>query len=365
MGEIVDKGWPRHDREMVRWLDSVFEGAWVQEAETVAQMPLGMIQDPRHSDGARDVGNVYQDCRALGTLFTVRALQRQAHGDARGALKDLETALALSRQVKNLAVGQAFYSALGMEQVALIGYGHWLQNAPPDEQLLREALAVLQHHEAANPTTENAIKAQYLSLRQNEPVFTDKQGSVSELLMTSYQVPWEKERQRRLACALVAGQLRVVDQPRKIIVENHTIDLYTREAQKLGLPPSDGPGSRLSAATWGNLLVQFLVTHPHTGFLVMNRTETRSTLHAAQLATALARYQIDHATPDSPDVLVPDYLAALPNDPTTGEPLGYRKINKAEKIELPSMTITLVPGQALVFVERIGVYYPSPHWTKR
>jgi hypothetical protein len=364
LAEIVDKGWPRQDREMVRWLDRMFADAWVQEAETAARLPLGMIQDPRHSDGAVDVGHVYRDCRALGTLFTVRALQRQAQGDARAALKDLETALALSRQVKNLAVGVFLFSGLGMERDALTGYRHWLRNVPSDKALLRDGLAVLQHHEAANPTPENAIKAQYLSMRENDPVFANHPDWVNELLTTSYQVPWEKERQRRLARALVAGLLQVNEQPQsKHPVENNNSNIYAQQALRLGLPPRDGPGSRLGAAKWGELLVQFLVAHPRAGFLTVTHTGNILTLHAAELATALALYQIDHGTPDSLDVLVPDYLAALPTDPASGAPLGYR-ISKGETIAQGFPPITLVPGQAVVFVERAGVYFPLPLWAK-
>ena len=368
--EIELKGWPKQDQEMVRWLDRVFAGDWVAEVEKAARLPLGMFQDPRQRYDKVDVRNVYGDYRVLTGLLRVRAMQLQVHGDPRAALKQLQTALALTRQMKNFAANLWLYNAYQFEADAMDGYRFWLVNAPRDKALLRDALAMLQRHEAASPKPENSIKAQYLSFINNDPKFTHDSDWVNELLALSFQVPWEKERQHRLANALIAGQLRASKQP---YCENPGQKAWGRDAKdrelaealSIGLPPPDGPGSNLSAATWGELLVQFNLNHPQSHFwLSTNEYAVRMLiLHAAELTTALALYQVDHGTPATVDVVVPEYLPALPDDPFSGRPLSYW-VSKGENLPVTYPPITLVPGQGIVSGPRPLAYFPLPFWQK-
>ena len=377
--EIVDKGWPQQDQEMARWLDRVFEGAWAQIAEKVARMPLGMIADPRRVDrvaledpgrvGRLALAKVYSDCDVLAKLFTVRALQLLAHGDAGAALKHLETALGLTRQMKNYTISKYLPSVSEAERNVLLGYRLWLHNVPRDKALLRDALAMLQRHEAANPDLDNAIKSNYLFLLHDEPVFRGD-AWIRPLFDISYQVPWEKERLRRLARAFVAGQLRASQQPfwdnpnqRQQKDKNYNRDFY--EALFLDLPPKNGPGSHLSVAAWAAFLHEFNLNWPITAFWIPLESApiNISIFHAAELATALALYQVDHGTPETGAVVVPEYLAALPDDPVSGKPPGYR-ISKGEKLKFGQQEITLVPGQGIVSCSWILGNFPLPHWKK-
>src|SRR5205807_828350 len=108
-------------KPLSRWLDLLFQGPWVEEARTAAAMPLGMVQDPRLVGNDPHLWQIHQDGWRMACLFVGRALQRQAHGDSREALRDLETVLALSRQMKNDAPVAVFLGGESMESVAIAG----------------------------------------------------------------------------------------------------------------------------------------------------------------------------------------------------------------------------------------------------
>jgi hypothetical protein len=58
--------------------------------------------------------------------------------------------------------------------------------------------------------------------------------------------------------------------------------------------------------------------------------EIRAKLRVTITAIAAERWRIAHkgAIPDSLDVLVPSFLAAVPDDPYNGQPLKFRKTSK-------------------------------------
>src|SRR2546423_4900037 len=47
VSDILEKGWPKDDKEIGRWLDSLFEGNWAEELRRAVKLPLGVVQDPR------------------------------------------------------------------------------------------------------------------------------------------------------------------------------------------------------------------------------------------------------------------------------------------------------------------------------
>ena len=57
---------------------------------------------------------------------------------------------------------------------------------------------------------------------------------------------------------------------------------------------------------------------------------TRASARSARVALAVERFRLEHgALPDSLDALVPRYIDAIPEDPFTGKPLLYRKLEPA------------------------------------
>src|SRR5262249_21278922 len=102
LSDVLNHGWPKEDRAVGRWLDRLFQGEWVSLAKKAAQLPLGLVQDPRL--GRREEHESVDapwECHQMARLLMARALQLQAKGDSRGALDLLETTLALSRQLRH------------------------------------------------------------------------------------------------------------------------------------------------------------------------------------------------------------------------------------------------------------------------
>ena len=98
-------------------------------------------------------------------------------------------------------------------------------------------------------------------------------------------------------------------------------------------------------------------------FAVTSRRE----VHAAQLVTALALYQVDHGNPPAKlEDIVPAYLAELPVNPSAGGPFVYR-IFAGEKIHSRfGQSSTLALGQAYtVNANNPPLAYPVPFWPKQ
>jgi hypothetical protein len=303
----------------------------------------------------------------MALLFVCRALQVQARGSSSDGLAHLETALGLSRQVKNQSPLGFFMQGSTMEYRVLAGLDNWLRHTGPDKKLLRKALDILQRHEAAIPEIAGSIKAEYLVLRNSESAIGGKMRR-RRLQTAAFHVPWEKQRQDRITRAAFYGQLRLVQKPSWQIptwteLRNQGNDNYTQLARVQGLPPEDGPGSNLSARQWGRFLYQSYAP----GSFVSGELTKRPDLRAAQVVTAVLLYQAEKGKlPDKLDDLVPDYFAELPIDPSNGKHFRYR-ISKGEvtKGGFPNEHIELVPGQALVWSEGYREYkFPVPVWKK-
>ena len=367
---VLENGWPKRDKEIGHFLDQLFEGSWVKEARKAAELPLGMVQDPRRVSWIEANSNTGPDYAALAELFSARALQLQAKGDSRGSLNHLDTALALARQVKNYATGRLLETAHGMESSALTALDLWLENLGPDRELLLAALAMLQRHEAATPAPANSIKAAYVVRSQQvQPMFYG-QGLAGKLQYLTGQVPWEKERQTRIMHALAQGALRLTQQPGfggfLWLDQSSDPDPLSKIAAIAGLPPAEGPGSKLSARQWGELIDQSRI---HDFWLPRwLAARSRQRVHALQLVIALALYQADHGRPPATLAdIVPNYLGSLPNDPIAGGPFQYRIAKDQEGIfeAAHRQWITVAPGQALLGSRADGSYYVVPLWPKQ
>jgi hypothetical protein len=363
---IPEKGWPKNDKEIGRWLDLIFQGDWFNQVTKATRLPLGLIQDPRLTGLESRAHRLEDACTLMSLLLTCRALQMQAHGDSPEALRLFETALALTRQMKNNSSEDLFLTACRLEWSILGGFDHWLRKAGPDKKLLREALSLLQRHETATPDPTGSIKAQFLVIRNSQPTVREKK-LIEEIHRAAYQVPWENERQNRIVSAATLGQLRQAQKPVWQIPDWREFDHFSGMARSRGLPPADGPGSGLSAKQWGEFLHQSWAERYSLAYIIPGMRK-RPFLRAAQLVTALALYQADKGEPPARlDDLVPDYLAALPIDPSNGKPFRYR-ISKGEEIKRSTddnVKLRLMPGQALVWSEGPREYkFPVPVWEK-
>ena len=345
--DVVQTGWPSADKELSRWLDQIFQGKWVGETQRAVRLPLGMVQDPRLVSSNRSLGQTGQQCDEMARLFMVRALQVQVQGDSRSALNHLETALALSRQVKNNAPLYLFYYGDGIETYALLTYRLWLQTVGPDKQLLLEAQEMLERHQTLTPEITNSIKAQFLVNRDNFGQSPQSKTRIDELVALASLTPWENERQRRIFLAITLGQLRLSQEP----LWKNAYRLHGRLEDRVGLPLKDGPGSEFTPEQWEEFVREFSMVDRNIVYpSFLSTARSRRFLSAVLITTAMALYQTDRAKPpETLDDLVPTYLASVPIDPILGMRFGFL-ISKGERIAQAGGTaIELAPGQAVIF----------------
>jgi hypothetical protein len=374
LGEIFEKGWPQKDQEISPWLDQIFQGDWVKMARKAAQLPLGMVVDPRQANVWS--AGYHNDCETMSRLLAIRALQLQAKGESAKALDLLNTALGLSRQMRN-HTGNYLYGSY-FESAALVGLHDWLEKVGPNKKLLQKALTMLQNHAAKSPDPADTIKAEYLAALNSLPpnIYTTRKVLVHQLTDYAFQVPWEKQRNERVLQAIFKAQIDQAKMPLweieslgEIKKKYAGLDRDTQSALVAGLPLKEGPGSAISAERWGEF-----IRHSWGRAFVFSLwpvvKHDLQRLRATQLVTALAFYQSDNGKPPANlDDLVPNYLPKLPIDPATGKSFGYR-ISKGEEINgyFPNgseVNRRLAPGQALVWSEGPREYkFPVPVWKK-
>jgi len=351
LAKVLDTGWPKQDAEMGGTLDRLFEGDWADEARRASRLPLGLLQDPRRISSHESLASLDTQCTIMSILFAARALQLQARGDSRSALNHLETLLALTRQTANNAPESIWNRAVYMEKFALAGFQLWLLNVGPDKKLLQDALVILQQYEGAAPDPVKSIKAQYLVDLDEKNFYDETLGSddnkiVVRSVKLAYLAPWEKERQYRIFRADVAKHLAIMEYLRQRLADGEPFKL------KLAIEESaKSLGNGLNDREWPEIFAHCLVTCRSEWFVPWHQTQDRfRRLHAAEIAMALALYQLDHGEPpEKLDDLAPAYLAVVPNDSMTGLPFDYR-ISKGEAINdaFGNVQLTVAPGQPLL-----------------
>jgi hypothetical protein len=374
---VVDKGWSNDDQKQIGpWLDRLFKGEWAEKAQQAANLPLGMVEDPRLADPVRPGQTPVRDYERLANLLVARALQLQAQGDSRAALDYLAAVLALSRQVQNYASGTVLDSAFNMESSALSGLRHWLRNVGPDKELLQAAQVLVEEHKKSCPDLANSIKASYLIYRNGGPTPSPGWSILGGLVRAANGAPWEKDRQKRIAQDIVAAQLQAIKEPiakyynayRKLLHQRGGWDILGA-AMNNGLPPKDGPGSELTDEQWTELVNQCGYRY-YPLFRDMQRAvynRERLPINATQIVIALARYQADHGKPPvALREIVPDYMAELPFDPDTGENFGYAISTGGVIDEYAQPPLILPVGQAYFWSgKQPAPEFCVPIWAER
>jgi hypothetical protein len=310
--------------------------------------PLGVVQDPRLTN--RHTGLPFAaECSSMARMFALKALRVQAQVDSNDALTQIETALALSRQVENFAPAALYRAGCEMEGYAYRALERWLEKVGPDRDLLHTAAAILQHHEANKPPLVNSLKAEYLIYRNSKMADLRVNAVLDKAVIVASKVPWEKERQRRLGNALFLQQI----------------------AQVTGLPVAHGPTVMLSAEQWRELFRYSSWDYRYGQFYMplASAADANRTRRILLLALAVAQYQTEHGSPPNKlDALVPGYLPRLPVDPGSGQPFGYR-VSQGEQIEGATpdkQLLAVAPGQALIECSgNWGAVLLVPMWPKK
>jgi hypothetical protein len=335
---------PGRGAELEPWLDEMFRGDWAADLGAAARLPLGVLQDPRHVTTGQPLPAAEQG-ELAARLLTARALQLQARGESRAALEQLAVVLALSRQLRHKAVTWSYRGGLLAEQTALEGLDRWLEQLGRKPDLLRSALEELNHHEAAVPPLTDAVKADYLLVRNGlftPPQLTHGHGwgggpeerFTAEAVALAQQTPWEKERTQRIVNAVFAGWLRGAEAAYGEVAPTLTERWdgwhrgWTWASLRGWLPPCDparGPTREEMAELLDGSWLGLLEGSAPGLRLQPLATSQSCRLRGHRLILALALYQAEQGKPAAALAdLVPRYLPELPADPFSGEPFRYR-----------------------------------------
>jgi hypothetical protein len=349
------------------------KGPWLDRMAEVVRLPVGVIQSPP-SRGQAPVMDHLPGCQTMADRL--RALSRAALGirEPRAAWECLTRILALSRTLRNKAPLKSYLVGLELEESALAGLDEWLASPGPSPGLVRNVLDELNRHAALTPPPLDCLQTEcYRSGGQvDDPTSwtfysgSEKGGRVREKWLAggialSLDMPWEKERKRRLWRVVWAGFFRGLQTPYWQLPETSAEPRAEKESTRRilqgWLPAADGePGSSVTPERLGRLLDASWVSDeqlfPPVVRLRSAATRARWRLDSARLAVALALYRLRERKPAATlKDLVPRYLPELPVDPYSGKAFGYR-ISKGERLAIVGGepgNWTARPGQGVIW----------------
>jgi hypothetical protein len=307
LARVARGGWTVESAALDPWLDRVFAADWPKALLDVADRPPGVYEDPRDLDYFT-APDSFDNLGEMTLALRARGMQRLAAGDPAAFPRLLRAGLAAARTGRYGGGLLAAATALECEQVLLGGVAEWLDRQDGGRDVLRDLLAYLARHEADMPVgTADAFWAEQIILRNT----MDRIGSwlprqldphpdrldgpdaraeaESSLVAFAWHIPWERARRERL--------LRVQS------------------------------GQRVEA---GWLSALHIPARWRQGFEGMNQVADADRRGAAlrrfaRIQVAVRLFDLERgALPPDLAALVPDYLPAVPDDPYTGRPFGYR-----------------------------------------
>lgn len=304
---LLREGWTPEAATLDRWLDRVFAAEWPHLLEQIADDPPGMYEDPRDLDYSTPPDS-FQNLRDMAVALRVRAAQRQAVGNPEAFPRLLKCGLAAARTGRNRGGLLATDVAFDSEFILLSGLPEWLDRLDGRPDLLRQTLAVLDRHETDMPAgTADVFWAEQVILRNSMDRVgswlprvldprpdrlegpDDRAEAEASLVAFAWHVPWERVRRERL------------------------LRLETTE-------PVD-PGW-LSGLHRPN---QWRLAYERTDALAEAERRALTFRRLSRLRVALRLYGLESGGPAHDlSALVPAYLPAVPADPYTGRPFGYR-----------------------------------------
>lgn len=320
--QVAQLGWTPEAAALTPWLDRVFTGDWVTTLERLADEPKGVFEDPRDLDYLKPLDS-YRDLLDMSYAVTARGLRRQAAGDPEAFVRHLGGALAAIRTTRNRGGLAAVATALDGERALLHGLTLWLEALPRRPDLIGRVLRELTRHEAEMPTgSADPFWAEQVILRNTMDRIgtwlprvldpradriegtSDRADAEANVVAFTWSIPWERIRRERL--------LRV----------------------ETGSPV--GPGW-LSGLHLPPRWKQPFEQRPHVDS-ADKRALTRRRL--GRLILALHLYHLERQAPaPSLTALVPEYLPAVPSDPYSGRPFGYR-VSTGESVAVGLILMT-------------------------
>lgn len=223
-------GWPEplQDPPLQQWLDALFNlpastettsdsVSWYDVAFRAAFDPAGIYEYPQLLTNSNQ-WTTYDNARRLATMALARGLQLQQRGQAARFPEFLHITLGLVRHLRNAAPLQGFYTAVEIERISLTALDRWLEAShSPTPIDLYYALQLLEGHDrSVAPThtfdpTPHFLAERYLlrevfnSPSQWLPLYLGLSQHALEFdppeveaVLLAWNVPWERERSRRL-----------------------------------------------------------------------------------------------------------------------------------------------------------------------
>jgi hypothetical protein len=329
--EISNRGWKADDRELGLFLDTVFDDRWARDLARAAELPTGLLEDPRGRTLATPERGFFS-AREAAALLVARGLQQEFAGKPDVFVSDLRTGLAMVRNLRHGTLSLGSLDGNAAEWFMAAGVERWLERLDGRPDLLRRALEVLrQHAESSQPDRERRRQMRFLVAFNSleDPADVPREGNGADpffavalndtpLLRLAWSTPGERIRLRRILQGLASNDPRSRQLARKL-----------------------APPLMLRALNPSDDLLQSVIDR--------NRAVNQFPSRVPVLQVALRLFQAEQGRPaEKLDELVPKYLPALPADPHDGQPFRYR-ISRGESLDWPPDGFQYEPGKTYEF----------------
>lgn len=326
-------GWQPADFEVDEWATKIYDAdraigdqdePWFIQAEKAGrEKSPGLYEHPLRS-GTPASSLALMNGRRMGTALLVRGLQQQAQGRPNEFVAELRTALALSRSLRNGSIVSSLGTGNEITSRAVAATGRWLGELEGRPDLLREAIRAIADDDPAEPFDPRPhllaeryvlrdlakVPAQWLPAQLTPPRRDPEQvAGVVDLIGIAWNVPWERERTRRLlGIGFEAGNRTP---------ENRTL-IRGR------------PGSNL-----------FAIRGQTPAEMVENDRQLRTHRRAVLLSLAIHLYLLEKGTAptDLAALVAANYLPSVPLDPYDDLPFRYR-VSAGEVLSAPAVVST-------------------------
>jgi hypothetical protein len=206
---VLEVGWRAGDAWLAEWLDRLFDAPWPGQLARAAEMPPGVVEDPRRLALTRPLrmGTIAE---WMSFYLSAHGLLQQAQGDPAAFVADLRAGLALVRNLRHDTVPSMVVAARRVEDTLLKGLDRWLESLAGRPDLLRQVLHLLLHHEAETGAPTRSREAQFLvvqtTMEQPEDWLTHQliqhpakaEPATAAAVAVAWRVPWERARRQRL-----------------------------------------------------------------------------------------------------------------------------------------------------------------------
>jgi len=215
-------GWLADDAEAADWIEKVYaldanprdlDDPWFVQAAKAGREPVdGIFEHPLRTGTTASL-QTQANGRRMGMMMLARGLKEQDRGDHAAFVEELRTTLALGRTFRNGSLTGPLVFGNDVSRAAYSAADRWLAAYSGPPQPLRAALDILRRDDAAPPfDAQPHLLAERYVMRELAkapgqflpPLLTppgkdrEQFSPIVDLVGTAWNVPWERERTRRL-----------------------------------------------------------------------------------------------------------------------------------------------------------------------